>query len=323
MRGGLTLLLVAGVSGLHLPSLRARVAPSVARTCPLVLMASPLPTEEAAPGGFRFCPLPEDKASPLEEFAEFEELAHRLSTFYSSEKATAPQEFKAELLKAAEAVSRRAGGVDQVAAGMSEAQLQRAFVVMSFLVHFYVWCEDGNTEQVVPRSVAVPYWRVAKALGFEPVYTDAVIMWNMIPAPGAAPEAATSCNPDDIHLEFSWTGTQSERWFAVIQGAILRLLDPLMGRAQHMKDEVLPRLLQSGGGDGDGALSDEEAAALHETVVAFCTDLDATLVQARLVMGRMFERLDPNDFLVFRRFFEGWQSVRKRQRRFRTPPPHD
>ena len=42
--------------------------------------------------------------------------------------------------------------------------------------------------------------------------------------------------------------------------------------------------------------------------VSFLDDLDAALVQSRMVMGRMFERLDPNDFLVFRRYFEGWKS---------------
>ena len=47
-------------------------------------------------------------------------------------------------------------------------QLQRAFVVLSFLVHYYVWCEDGAAEQVLPRTIAAPYWHVAKALGCEP-----------------------------------------------------------------------------------------------------------------------------------------------------------
>ncbi|EOD06443.1 hypothetical protein EMIHUDRAFT_219364 [Emiliania huxleyi CCMP1516] len=67
---------------------------------------------------------------------------------------------------------------------MTEPQLQRAFVVLSFLVHCYVWCEDGAAEQVLPRTIAAPYWHVAKALGCEPVYTDAVIMWNMVGAGG-------------------------------------------------------------------------------------------------------------------------------------------
>ena len=43
--------------------------------------------------------------------------------------------------------------------------------------------------------------------------------------------------------------------------------------------------------------------------MSFLDDLDAALVQSRMVMGRMFERLDPNDFLVFRRYFEGWKSA--------------
>ena len=57
----------------------------------------------------------------------------------------------------------------------------------------------------------------------------------------------STADPDLIHLEFSWTQTESERWFSVIQGAVLRLLDPLMGRALLLREEILP---QYTGGEG-------------------------------------------------------------------------
>jgi hypothetical protein len=86
----------------------------------------------------------------------------------------------------------------------------------------------------------------------------------MVGAPqqhGYAPDAE-SCDPFDIHLEFSWTGTASERWFSVVQGAILRVLDPLMGRALYIKEHVLPRAMEladkrDGGAPVDAALDAE------------------------------------------------------------------
>ena len=245
--------------------------------------------------GFRFCPDPAERAAPLAEIAEFEALALALPRFYNGQES--PQQYKRTLLAAADAIATRAGGPERVAANMTEPQLQRAFVVLSFLVHYYVWCEDGAAEQVLPRTIAAPYWHVAKALGCEPVYTDAVIMWNMVGAGGDS-----TADPDLIHLEFSWTQTESERWFSVIQGAVLRLLDPLMGRALLLREEILP---QYTGGEGpDTAVDPAHARAAAD----FCDDLASRLDDARLVMGRMFERLDPHDFLVFRRYFEGWQS---------------
>ena len=56
-------------------------------------------------------------------------------------------------------------------------------------------------------------------------------------------------------------------------------------------------------------VQDAEDRRLHQTILAFLEDLDATLVEARATMGRMFELLDPTDFLVFRRYFEGWKSA--------------
>ena len=258
---------------------------------------------------FRFCVHPAKRAGPFNELAEFEELALRLPTFYTDACDEAHTRFKQELLAAAEAVAARAGGIDNVAVGLSEPQRQRAFVFLSFLVHFYVWCEDGATETTVPRVVAVPYYRVANQLGCPPVYSDAVIMWNMVAPVDGSEAQAVSCDPADIHLEFSWTGTQSERWFSVVQGAILRLLDPMMERALYLRETVLPRAEELRAGGARGPAEAEEGHQLHETIVEYLNDLDATLVQARMVMGRMFERLDPHDFLVFRRFFEGWKSA--------------
>ena len=174
---------------LHLHSSLLTASPSARR--------APVPTSievatdfaESAPkvdAGFRFVPHPSQRAPFINEIAELEHLVRRLPNFYQNTSADAPRQFKAELLEAAAKVAARAGGVERVGVGFSDAQLQRCYVIYSYLVHFYVWCEDGATEQTVPQDVAMPYWRVAKALGFEPVYTDAVIMWNMMGTEGVA-----------------------------------------------------------------------------------------------------------------------------------------
>lgn len=241
--------------------------------------------------GFRFVPLENSPSIPA--LVEFEALARTIPTYYAG--ARPVRRYKEELLAAGVAVAARCGGVGRVGEGLGEAERRRAFVFLSFLAHFYVWCEDGKAEAALPETLAAPYLRVARELGCVPVYTDACIMWNMVGPAG-------SWDPDDCFLDFCWTSTTSERWFAVIQGAILRRLDPLMGRAAYLKDAVLPLAAA-------GNLSAQDAARAAAIVDDFLDDLDAALVDARAIMGRMFEKLDPNDFLVFRRYFEGWRSA--------------
>ena len=72
----------------------------------------------------------------------------------------------------------------------------------------------------------------------------------------------------DAWLEFSWTATQSERWFSVIQGTILRILDPLMARALYIQKEILPYAEARSLAFGDEAHLSEEAQAHHQLIVS-------------------------------------------------------
>jgi indoleamine 2,3-dioxygenase len=60
-------------------------------------------------------------------------------------------------------------------------QLRRAYVVLSFLGHGYLYgvTNSDNVEQVMPKQIAVPWFKVATKLRINPVisYTG-VGLWN-------------------------------------------------------------------------------------------------------------------------------------------------
>lgn len=59
-------------------------------------------------------------------------------------------------------------------------ELHRAFVVLGFLVHGYVWCDGSEKpEPNVPPQLAEPYLQVCERLGMEPTLSYAgLCLWN-------------------------------------------------------------------------------------------------------------------------------------------------
>ena len=57
---------------------------------------------------------------------------------------------------------------------------QRAFVVLSFLAHFYVWSQFPSlVRDRIPDSVAKPWIAISDYLGLNPVLCHAgVVLWN-------------------------------------------------------------------------------------------------------------------------------------------------
>jgi indoleamine 2,3-dioxygenase len=48
----------------------------------------------------------------------------------------------------------------------SEAELERAYSILSILANSYVWCEgEANPATVLPKQIAVPLWEVSERLG--------------------------------------------------------------------------------------------------------------------------------------------------------------
>ena len=93
-----------------------------------------------------------------------------------------------------------------------EEEWWRAFCLLGFVSHSYVWCEgkEGVTN-VLPKVLAVPWCEVAHHLDMPPVITHACIAlynWRKID-----PKADISRN--NITTLFSFTGSNDEEWFCV------------------------------------------------------------------------------------------------------------
>ncbi|KAI9466059.1 Indoleamine 2,3-dioxygenase [Lactarius psammicola] len=77
-----------------------------------------------------------------------------------------------------------------------ERLLQRAHMILAFLVHFYVHSQPPSDIPMpihVPESLAVPIVSVSRALGIAPVLTFAdTVLWNAIPADSQLPMSASN-----------------------------------------------------------------------------------------------------------------------------------
>ena len=94
----------------------------------------------------------------------------------------------------------------------SEGEWWRAFCLLAFVSHSYVWCDgqEGVTN-ILPKALAVPWCKVARHLDMPPVITHACITlynWRKID-----PEAEISRN--NITTLFSFTGSRDEEWFCI------------------------------------------------------------------------------------------------------------
>ena len=93
-----------------------------------------------------------------------------------------------------------------------EEEWWRAFCLLAFVSHSYVWCEGKEgVPNILPKVLAVPWCKVAHHLDMPPVITHACITlynWRKID-----PKAEISRN--NITTLFSFTGSKDEEWFCV------------------------------------------------------------------------------------------------------------
>lgn len=64
---------------------------------------------------------------------------------------------------------------------VTEVEFRRAYVVLSFLIHSYIWAgsQDGTPLDVIPPQLAEPYLAVCGHLGMNPVLSYAgLCLWN-------------------------------------------------------------------------------------------------------------------------------------------------
>lgn len=99
---------------------------------------------------------------------------------------------------------------------ISQREWQRAYLVLSFLTHSYIW-EAGGPSERLPPSISIPFLQVSTHLGLPPTATYAALnLWNYT----SLSPSASLYNVDDLRVLHTFTGTRDEEWFYLISVAI-------------------------------------------------------------------------------------------------------
>jgi len=97
----------------------------------------------------------------------------------------------------------------------SPAELHRAFVVLGFTIHAYVWADFSNPEPVIPPCLAAPYLDICGRLGMQPTLSYAgLCLWNWERKNGAMVEGSWELG--DLKCLVSFTGTEDEAAFYLV-----------------------------------------------------------------------------------------------------------
>ncbi|KAL8822272.1 MAG: hypothetical protein Q9191_006986 [Dirinaria sp. TL-2023a] len=175
-------------------------------------------------------------------------------------------------------LSRRLRGVIQGLPVLSTSRLQhpaewrRAYVLLAFMTHAYIWGGD-RPEERVPPSLSIPFLKVCNYLELPPVATySGVCLWNFKPIFADEPMDTL----ENLSTLLTFTGSLDESWFYLVSVAIEARGAPL-----------LPLMLNA----ITAAQRDDS-----RIVIECLHTLAETLDELGSLLVRMYENCDPHVF---------------------------
>ncbi|TKA80178.1 hypothetical protein B0A55_03593 [Friedmanniomyces simplex] len=151
-------------------------------------------------------------------------------------------------------------------------QWRRAYSVLAFIAHAYIWGDKQPTEWV-PPPITVPFMATCKHLELPPVATYAgLVLWNWKPI-FSDERIDTLANLDMID---TFTGSLDEKWFYLVSAAIEARGAPL-----------IPLILRAIQGANEGDLP-----TVTESLRSFAERLD----ELGGLLQRMYDNCDPHVF---------------------------
>ncbi|KAI1427112.1 Indoleamine 2,3-dioxygenase [Xylaria sp. FL1777] len=166
----------------------------------------------------------------------------------------------------------------------TESEWQRAYVILCFLSHAYIW--GGNIpSEILPPSITIPFLQVSDYLDLPPVATYAALnLWNFS-SPG---EDFTDL--DSLKALHTFSGTEDESWFYVLSVAVEARGAP-----------ILPLMLQA-----TDAIKHKD----YETVTNALNSMVTCIRQLIQLLDRMSEKCDPMVFYYqIRPFLAGTKNM--------------
>ncbi|OMH86288.1 Indoleamine 2,3-dioxygenase [Zancudomyces culisetae] len=167
-------------------------------------------------------------------------------------------------------------------------EYQRAYVVLTFLAHSYVWGLHQKAEDVIPECIAVPLWQVSRYLGIKPVVTNAsVVLWNW---------EVLDTNRERMELDnlaslITFTGSPDEAWFYLVSVAI-------EAKGGEILRDIGKAISNVGANNMDG-------------VTNALLSLAKSIVLITKILNRMYEKNDPYMFYwKIRQYLAGWENMK-------------
>lgn len=167
-----------------------------------------------------------------------------------------------------------------------EPQWRRAYSVLAFIAHAYIWVGDRPCERV-PAPITKPFTQICNRLQLPTVATYAgLVLWNWKPIfDSERPD--TLANLDTID---TFTGSLDEKWFYLISIAVEVRAGPL-----------IPLMLRA-----IEAAQDGNRAVVTECLKTFAESLD----DIGSLLVRMYDQCDPHVFYHrIRPFFNGGKNM--------------
>ncbi|KAJ1937609.1 tryptophan 2,3- dioxygenase, partial [Linderina macrospora] len=172
------------------------------------------------------------------------------------------------------------------------AEYQRAFMILGFMAHAYVWGRNGaaseGASEFLPAAISIPWVAVSDILRMNPVICCAAVChWNWQPLDD---DASDSMDISNLGTLYTFSGSLDESWFYLVTTAI-----------------------EAKGARGINAIVDGIAGVETNDVVRVTAALDGiaqSLHEANGLLERMYERCDPYVFYwKIREFLAGWENM--------------
>ncbi|KZL66452.1 indoleamine -dioxygenase [Colletotrichum incanum] len=164
-----------------------------------------------------------------------------------------------------------------------KAEWRRAYVILCFLAHGYIWASNPPAE-VLPPTITLPLLAISDFLEVPPVATYAALtLWN------CRSSKTDKVQLEGLTVEHTFTGTDDEAWFYLVSVA----MEAQGGRIISVATSALSHMLER---DYTAAM-----ALLHS--------LAAEIDNLGNILGRLHENCNPDVFFhKIRPFLQGGQE---------------
>ncbi|KAH8724050.1 indoleamine 2,3-dioxygenase alpha type [Phaeosphaeriaceae sp. PMI808] len=155
---------------------------------------------------------------------------------------------------------------------LTEAEWRRAYSILGFIAHGYIWGGDSPTD-IVPPPISIPFLKTCQHLELPPVATYAgVCLWNWRPLFGNEPMDSL----DNLATHMTFTGSLDESWFYLVSVAIEARAGP-----------IVPMMIEA-----IAAVRRGETSTVVQALRSFAERLD----ELGALLERMYESCDPHVF---------------------------